>query len=65
MAETIFLTVKILGILFIVCKFIHTFAYVSDRDEVIDVMGTSLSLRSGGGSPTQSEAAGGKNHAGN
>ena len=65
MSETIFLTVKILGILFIVCKFIHTFAYISDRDEVIDVMGTSLSLRSGGGSPTQSEGTGDQHHAGN
>jgi len=47
MTETILLFAKILGVLFILCKTINKFARVSDSDEVIDLMGESLSMRTG------------------
>jgi len=55
MAETILLVAKILCVLFIVCKFISTFTHISDRDEAIEVMGTSLALRAGGFSSKRTE----------
>lgn len=47
MTETILLIAKILGVLFIVCKFINKFAKVSDSDEAIKLMGDSLTIRTG------------------
>jgi hypothetical protein len=47
MAETILLVGKILVVFLILCKFISTFANITDRDEMLDVMGTALAMRAG------------------
>jgi hypothetical protein len=55
MAETILLVGKILVVFLLVCKFISTFANSSDREEAIDVMGTSLAMRAGSLSSKRTE----------
>jgi hypothetical protein len=47
MAETIFGIVEILGVLFIMCKIINKIAQVCDWGEVTNLMGESLSMRTG------------------
>jgi len=47
MAETILVIAKILGVLFIMCKVINKLAQVSDPNEVINLIGDSLSMRTG------------------
>jgi hypothetical protein len=47
MNESIFTAVKILGMLFFLCKFINLAARLSGNDEVRSVMGNSLSIRTG------------------
>jgi|GEM_PF-2780820 len=47
MNESILTTIKILGMLFFLCKFFNLAAYLSDTGEVRSVMGRSFSIREG------------------
>jgi len=47
MTETILMLAKILGALFILCKFINKFGQASDPHEAINLLGESLSMRTG------------------
>ena len=47
MAETIFVIAKILGALFLLCKFISKFSQTSEPDEAIKLLGKTLSMRTG------------------
>lgn len=47
MTEIVFLIAKILGILFILCRFINKYGQVSDPEESINLLSESLSMRTG------------------
>jgi len=53
MEDSILAVLKILGSLFLFCKFINRFARESEPDEVIHILRKSLAMRTGSFPPSQ------------